>query len=128
MKGRLTILKRDGVLIAKTKTKGISFSGSNADSTTADSAGFSELEDGTAINSVSISVDGLFVDDAAQRNLIADKLAGAIQPWEIEFEGGSKFSGNFELGSLDIGSPHDGSVSFSASLQSSGAVVYAAAA
>lgn len=124
MKGRLTVLKRDGVVIAGGKSKGISFSGGNADATTADSNGATEIEEGTAIVSTSISFDGNLKNDAAQIAIRADKKQGTISPWTLEYEDESSDSGNFEVSSLDISSPHDGVATFSCSLTASGPVAF----
>jgi len=81
------------------------------------------------LKSVSLSGDGIFLDESAQEgrlNTIAMQ-ADPVANFEIVVPDFGTYAGEFRVTSLDFGGDTEGAVTFSASLESNGAVTFTAA-
>lgn len=99
------------------------------DVTNKGSSGWRELLAAAGTNSVSVGGSGVFVDNdtnglaAMQTNL----LNRSLNNYEIVFESGDKFSGSFQVTSLEYSGEYNGERTYSFSLESSGQVTFTAA-
>lgn len=95
------------------------------DITNNDSSQWKELLDAAGISSASISASGV-----GQYGVTFDVVKGlflnrTIRNWRLFVDGSTKyFSGCFRLASLELSQPHDDAQTFSASLESNGAISY----
>ena len=81
------------------------------------------------LKAVSLSGDGIFLDEAAQEvrlNTIAMQ-ADPVANFEIVVPDFGTYAGEFRVTSLDFGGETEGAVTFSASTESNGAVTFTAA-
>ena len=81
------------------------------------------------LKSVSLSGDGIFLDEAEQEvrlNTIAMQ-ADPVANFEIVVPDFGTYAGEFRVTSLDFGGETEGAVTFSASMESNGAVTFTAA-
>jgi len=81
------------------------------------------------LKSVSLSGDGIFLDESAQEgrlNTIAMQ-ADPVANFEIVVPDFGTYAGEFRVTSLDFGGDTEGAVTFSASFESNGAVTFTAA-
>lgn len=81
------------------------------------------------LKAVSLSGDGIFLDEAAQEgrlNTIAMQ-ADPVANFEIVVPDFGTYAGEFRVTSLDFGGETEGAVTFSASMESNGEVTFTAA-
>lgn len=126
MKGRTLLVKRNAVLVAGARTKGITINGSPIDVTNDDDDGIRKLLSVPGQIDVEISVAGILLND----NLIAESLSASSRTQNTQFLFGSGspdngFTGSFFMASLKITGEYQGAVTFEATFQSAGAVTYA---
>ena len=126
--GRDLVMTIDGTAIAGAQENGVSTDGSPVDITDKGDGGWRTLADFAGMQSVDISVSGVWTDDV----LRAAALGGTsllLATAELEYADGATLAaaGGFYLASYEETGAHDGAVTFTASLQSSGAVTYTAA-
>lgn len=141
--GRLRILRRGTAVgspavvpvVAGIRDMGIEVAGEPVDVTNNDSAGWRTLLDAAAMNTVSIPVSGVRLDDT----LLTEWMSGAAVGsgtrlkntiFEYELETGestpAQISGSFYLSEYKETGSHDGEVTFDATFMSAGAVTYTA--
>lgn len=121
--GRLLVLKTGTTAIAGMRTKGISFNGDPVDITSDDSSGYRELLTTAGNMSLDISIDGITKDNELRTAALANtdlELASVT----IEYPNGDTLSGTFLLVSLEETGAYNDAMTFSGSLQSSGAWTY----
>lgn len=122
-KGRELLVKRGSVVIAGVRTKGVSINNEPIDITSDDDAGYRTLLSTAGTMSVDLSVEGITKDD----DLRAVAAAGTglmLTDVTIEYPDGAVLAGNFYLASVEETGTYNEAVTFSASLQSSGAFTY----
>lgn len=124
--GRSLVITKNSTAIAGATEHGISIDNSPVDVTTISSNGYRTLADFAGMRALDISISGVWIDkvmrDAA--------LAGSgllLTDIEIDFADGGNIAGDFYLASYEETGAHDGAVTFTASLQSSGAWTYTTA-
>lgn len=124
-KGRNVLIKiSDGTspatftTIAGLRSKTITINNESVDITTADEAPWRELLGDTGLRSVSLSGSGVFQDDAAINSIEDLALDGTIQEFQIVFENGDFFQGNFQVTSFEYGAEHTAEQTVSMSLES----------
>jgi len=88
---------------------------------------YRELLAGAAIKSVSISGDGVFKDAATDATMRTNWAADTIDNYQIVMPDFGTFEGGFVISSLEYAGAHDGEVTFSATLESSGEFAFTAA-
>lgn len=124
--GRDLLILKNATAIAGAQENGISIDNSPVDITSIGDGGYRTLADFAGMRTLDISVSGVWVD-----KVMRDQALGAallLTDITIEFADGGDIAGDFYLASYEETGPHDGAVTFTASLQSSGEWTYTAAA
>lgn len=131
-KGKDLLLKAaDGeggfTTVAGLRARQIAFNAETVDVTHAESAGrWRELLEGAGVRRASISGSGIFKDassDALMRQIFFD---GAIRDWQVVVPDFGTVAGPFQLTSLEYRGDHAAEVTFDLSLESAGALAFAA--
>ncbi len=86
------------------------------------SGGWRDLLPAGGVRSVSISGAGVFTGSAAEVALKSRALTGALDRFEVSFEGGERLRGSFQLSRLDYSGDFNGERTYTLALESSGAV------
>lgn|SRR5690606_11920656 len=109
-----------GTPVAGMRTKTITINNEPVDITSDDDNGWRTLlGSDPALRSIDISVEGV-TKDAALIELASTGGSGLISEYELAFEGLGSFTGDFYIGSLELGAPYNDAVTFSCTIQSSG--------
>lgn len=121
------------------RSNGISINDEAVDITTKDSGGSRTLLAGGGIQSVSASASGAFLDTAAEiavRTALAAQAqtsdgsaaqASAFTNFQVIVPDLGTFSGAFMIAGLDYNGEHNGEVTYTLTLESSGFITFAAA-
>lgn len=114
--------------IAGLRARSLTLNAESADITNADSAGaWRELLAGAGVRSVALSGAGIF-KDAASDELLRSAFFGETLPgFELVIPDFGTLTGPFQIRSLEYAGEHDGEVTFTVSLDSAGAISFAAA-
>lgn len=88
------------------------------------SGGWRELLSGAGIRHISLSGGGIFTNSDSETLLQAKALASSVDNYEIVFESGAKFSGAFQVSSLEYAGDYNGERTYALGLESSGVVSY----
>lgn len=127
---KIRVKKGTGVAavgILGARTDGLTINNEPVDVTDKDDLGWTALLADPATRNVSLSVDGVLKDD-----VLIEAAMGAgsaiLSAYEVEVEGFGTFDGDWFLNSVELGGAHNGEITFSASLSSSGEVDFTAAA
>ncbi len=133
-KGKDLLLKvdSDGVgsftTVAGLRARTLAFNAASVDVTDAESAGrWRELLGGAGLKTARISGSGIFKDAASDETVRQYFFAGTIRDWQVIVPDFGTVEGPFQIASLEYGGRHDGEVSFDLSLESAGALSFAAA-
>jgi TP901-1 family phage major tail protein len=121
--GRKLRIKKGGTSIAGATTENLTINNEPIDITDKDDAGWRTLLADAGVRSVDASVEGYLVDST----LIAvstGAVSGLNAAYTLEIDGLGDFAGNFFLNSLEIGGETAGAITFTASIQSSGAITF----
>lgn len=112
--------------VADCRTTDGNFAREAVDGTHKGSNSFRDLVPDAGIKSLDLSIEGVFSDDSTQRQLLTDLLGGTLEDYrlvDISSSGVSQaYEGTFQVVSYDLGGAYNDAQTFSASLQSSGAV------
>ncbi|MGL6043740.1 MAG: phage tail tube protein [Sandaracinobacteroides sp.] len=108
--------------VAGLRTTQMSLSAEPVVVTNKGSGGWRELLPTGGVRSVSISGAGVFTGSTAELQLKASVLSGALDRFEVSFEGGERLRGLFQVTRLDYAGDFNGERSFTLSLESSGLV------
>ncbi|MCG2839759.1 phage tail protein [Sandaracinobacter sp. RS1-74] len=87
------------------------------------SDGWRDLLPAGGVRSVSISGAGVFTGSDAELALKARALTGALDRFEVSFEGGERLRGSFQVARLDYSGDFNGERTYTLALESSGPVV-----
>ena len=110
-----------GVVLAGQRSATLNRSAETIDTTTKDGDGWAESESG--MKSWSIDCDGAYIEsDAAYGTLETAFLAGTKVDAYIQFPSGAKYSGKVVITDFPLEFPYDDLVTYSISLQGSGAL------
>jgi TP901-1 family phage major tail protein len=109
--------------VAGLRTTQMTVAGDAVTITTKDSGGWRDLLSGAGARSVSVSAAGVFMGSAAESQIRANALSGAIASYQLSFEDGARLTGDFLVQKLDYSGDFNGERSYTISLESSGAVV-----
>ena len=116
--------------IAGLNSKSITINNSSIDVTTPDATtpgGALWASNLNGLKSVSISGDGIFLDESAQEGRL-NTIAIAADPvanFQIVVPDFGAYSGEFRVTSLEFGGETEGATTFSLSLESNGTIAYA---
>lgn len=114
------------VTVAGLRSTGLAARTRAVDVTAKDSGGFRQLLAGAGIQSFTLSGAGVFDSGAAHDAVQSLFLGRALRDWRIIRGDGSNYTAPCLVTALDLNGNHDGEESFSITLESAGAVAYAA--
>ncbi|PCI33385.1 MAG: phage major tail protein, TP901-1 family [Alphaproteobacteria bacterium] len=89
------------------------------------SGGWREILPGAGLRKISLSGSGIFTDSASETSLQAKALTSSVDTYQIVFESGAKFTGAFQVTSLEYAGDYNGERTYSIALESSGVVSFA---
>lgn len=116
-----------GTPVTGMRTKTITLNNEPIDITSDDDNGWRTfLAEDPALRSIDIAVEGV-TKDAQLIELAATGGSGLVSSYALEFEGLGTFTGDFYIGSLELGAPYNEAVTFSCTIQSSGEAEWTAA-
>ncbi|HEY4343036.1 MAG TPA: phage major tail protein, TP901-1 family [Parvibaculum sp.] len=132
-KGKDLLVKLDAegagafTTVAGLRTRSLAFNARSVDITNADSSGqWRELLAGAGVRTASVSGRGIFRDEASDASVRQIFFDAAIRNWQIVIPDFGTVTGAFQITALEYGGEHDGEVTFDLSLESAGAVTFAA--
>lgn len=121
--GRELLIKKGVTVLAGVRTKTVTINGEPIDVTTDDDSGFRTLLADPATRSIDLSVEGI-TKDATLRAIVAGGGSQMLSDITVEYPDGSVIAGDFYLVSVEESGEYQDAVTFTASLQSSGAFTY----
>lgn len=124
--GRDFLVKIGGTAIAGAQEGGMSVDNSPIDITDNGDAGFRTLANFTGPRSMDLSMSGVW-KDATVRDLAIGVTSPLLTDATLDFADGGAITGDFYLANYEETGTHDGAVTFTGTLQSSGAWAYVAA-
>lgn len=133
-KGKDLLLKVDAdgagafVTVAGLRSRSIAFNAETVDVTHSESSGrWRELLSGAGAKSSRLTGTGIFKDaasDAAIRGYVFD---GIVRAWQVVIPDFGTVEGPFQITTFELSGRHDGEVAFEVTLDSAGALSFAAA-
>ena len=121
--GRELLIKKGASVIAGVRTKTVTINGEPIDVTTDDDSGFRTLLADPATRMIDLSVEGITKDDTL-RAIVAGAGPQLLTDITIEYPDGAVIAGDFYLVSVEESGEYQDAVTFTATLQSSGAFTY----
>lgn len=109
------------------RSTSISLNQETVDITNKDSANAREMLADAGVESVSISGSGVFTDVASEETLRAAFAGADIPNFEVILPNFGTYQGKFQIASLEYSGEYNGEMTYSVTLESSGAVAYTAA-
>jgi len=125
--GRDLLVKKGATAIAGAQTNSISVDNSPVDISNISSGGFRELAGFSGNRKLDISVSGIWTDKVMRDLALGADSGLLLSDITLDFADGGNISGDFFLANYSEDGSHDGAVTFTASLQSSGAWTYTTA-
>jgi TP901-1 family phage major tail protein len=130
-KGKDLLVKIDDgsgfVTVAGLRTRRLAFNAETVDITHAESAGrWRELLEGAGVKRASVSGRGLFKDAATDALMRQTFFDGAVKNYQIVIPDFGTVEGPFQITSLEFAGEHNGEVTYELSLESAGALAFAA--
>ena len=107
------------------RSTGITMNDEAVDVTTKDSSGIRELLANGGIQTCSISASGIFTDAASEGTLRTAFASANFSNFEVVLPDLGTYQGKFMISSLEYTGEHNGEVTYSVSLESSGAFTFA---
>lgn len=125
-RGRLLLLQTGTPLasVLTGRSLDISINGETVDVTTKSQQGWRELLADAGVRSMSITMEGVYTDDASSQLLTTRVTDQSVDEYTIIFDSAETFVGEFQAVSISISGTYNGEVAYSISLESSGIVVY----
>lgn len=128
--GRLVLVKVDttgaGVFatIGGGQTKSLTINNEQVDVTNSDSTEqFRELLESAGVKSMSISIKGVFDDDAAFNKVVDYSMGGLIKEFQFVVPGLGTFEGLFLVASVELSGEYKGAAQYSSSFESAGVII-----
>jgi predicted secreted protein len=128
--GRALVVTKNNVVIAGLRTAGISWGGESVDVTSAEDAGKRLLLAASGQEQVDLSIEGVMKAETF-RSLVLGSATKMLTDIEIEWPIAiitnttpATLTGNFRISAYEEGAPYNDSITFTATLESSGAFVY----
>jgi TP901-1 family phage major tail protein len=115
------------VTVGGLRSTAITLNDEAVDVTNKDSAGLRTLLADGGVHSISISGSGVFTDVAAEETLRTAMNATAFKNFNVVIPDLGTYQGAFMVTSLEYSGEFNGEVTYSVSLESSGAITYTAA-
>lgn len=130
-KGSLVLIKADvsgtQTTIAGLRSSSITLNDEMVDVTTKDSAGKRTLLPQGGNVSVTISGSGIFTDATVENTVRGYFATGTLKTYNFIVPDLGTYAGSFQITSLEYGGEFNGEVTYSITLESSGAVSFASA-
>lgn len=120
LSGRDLIVKKDGTAIAGVRTKTLALDNGPVDITNDDDGGFRRILEKSGTRSMDLTVEGVWTDAILSDIAVGGDSGLMLEDVTIE-DGDSIIACDFFLASFERAGEHDGEVTYSAELQSSGA-------
>jgi TP901-1 family phage major tail protein len=134
-KGKDLLLKVDSdwagsfTTVAGLRARTFAFNAASVDVTDQESSNrWRELLEGAGIKTARITGSGIFKDAASDETLRQYFFNGTVRDWRVIVPDLGTVEGPFQIATLEYGGQHDGEVTFDLSLESAGALTFAAAA
>lgn len=113
-----------GAPVTGMRTKTITLSNEPIDITSDDDSGWRTfLAEDPAQRSIDMAVEGITKDNELMK-LAAEGGSGLVSEYTLNFPGLGSFTGDFYIGTLELGAPYNEGVTFSCNIQSSGPQVF----
>jgi TP901-1 family phage major tail protein len=132
-KGKDLLVKLDAggtgefATVAGLRTRSLAFNARSVDITNQDSSGqWRELLAGAGVRSASVGGRGIFRDETSDASVRQVFFDAAIKSWRIVIPDFGTVTGPFQITALEYAGEHDGEVTFDISLESAGALIFAA--
>ena len=132
-KGKDLLLKVDStgagvfVTVAGLRTRSLAFNAETVDVTHSESTGqWRELLAAAGAEHARISGAGIFKDSASDALVRDYVFNGTIRSWQVVIPDFGTVVGPFQITSLEFNGRHDGEVAFDMTLESAGALTFAA--
>jgi TP901-1 family phage major tail protein len=122
--GRKLKISRDGTVIVGARTHSVTINNEPSDITDKDDAGWRTLLADASVRTVSCEIEGI-LKNATLLGVSAGTSSALLEDCVVEIEGMATLSGKFYLQSIALGAEQADAVTFTATLESSGAVGYA---
>src|SRR3990167_11295358 len=124
-RGKDLLLKLGGVSIGGLRTKSIRLNNAAVDITDQDSTNeWQELLANAGTKTAGVSGSGVFKDSAAEETVRSNAFSGTIGAWTVIIHDFGTITMSAQITELTFDGAHDGEVTFSLALQSSGAVTW----
>jgi TP901-1 family phage major tail protein len=115
------------VTVAGLRSRRIAFNAETVDITHAESAGrWRELLEGAGVKRAAIAGRGLFKDEATDALVRQAFFDGAVKNYQIVIPDFGAITGAFQIAALEFAGEHNGEVTYELSLESAGALTFAA--
>ena len=130
-KGKDLLIKIDDgsefVTVAGLRTRRLAFNAETVDITHAESAGrWRELLEGAGVKRAGVSGRGLFKDAATDALMRQTFFDGAVKDYQVVIPDFGTVEGPFQITGLEFAGEHNGEVTYELSLESAGALTFAA--
>jgi TP901-1 family phage major tail protein len=130
-KGKDLLIKIDDgsefVTVAGLRTRRLAFNAETVDITHAESAGrWRELLEGAGVKRAGVSGRGLFKDAATDALMRQTFFDGAVKDYQVVIPDFGTVEGPFQITGLEFAGEHNGEVTYELSLESAGALSFAA--
>ena len=130
-KGKDLLIKIDDgsgfVTVAGLRTRRLAFNAETVDITHAESAGrWRELLEGAGVKRAGVSGRGLFKDAATDALMRQTFFDGAVKDYQVVIPDFGTVEGPFQVTGLEFAGEHNGEVTYELSLESAGALTFAA--
>jgi TP901-1 family phage major tail protein len=113
------------VTVAGLRSTSITLNDEAVDITNKDSSGNRTLLADGGVFSMSVSGSGVFTDEASEETMRAAMNATAFKNFQVLIPNFGTYTGAFMVASLEYAGEYNGEVTYSVSLESSGAITYA---
>ncbi|MEZ5785254.1 MAG: phage major tail protein, TP901-1 family [Xanthobacteraceae bacterium] len=115
------------VTIAGLRSRRLAFNAETVDITHAESAErWRELLDGAGVKRASVAGRGLFKDETSDELLRQTFFDGAVKSYQLVIPDFGTVTGAFQITSFEFAGEHNGEVTYELSLESAGALTFAA--
>ncbi|WP_036305389.1 phage major tail protein, TP901-1 family [Methylopila sp. 73B] len=130
MKGRDVLLKLNTVsttfvTVGGAREATITINNEAVDVTSSDDAGIRKLLEGAGVNSISVKMSGVYIDDAPSTAIRSAAMTNAHKKFQIvmpKTSGTYVYEGLFMIASLEEAGTYNGMITYSLTLESAGAV------
>tara|TARA_R110000744_G_scaffold38883_1_gene88728 strand:+ start:1145 stop:1552 length:408 start_codon:yes stop_codon:yes gene_type:complete len=113
------------VTIGGLRSTSISLNDESVDVTNKDSSGNRTLLGDGGVHSMSVSGSGVFTDATTEETMRASMNLAAFKNFQVLIPDFGTYTGAFQVTSLEYAGEYNGEVTYTVSLESSGAIVYA---